>query len=72
MNAWIATRPLRNADAPETPFAMDEYELRAREDADRLELEAERFSAQVRRDIQRASNYVLAVVLFASRCSSAA
>jgi hypothetical protein len=66
VNAWIATRPLRNADAPPTPFAMPEYELEARGEAERLEAEAEDFSAQVRRNIQRASNYVLGVVLFAS------
>ena len=26
-DAWLATDPLTNADAPPTPFAMDEYEL---------------------------------------------
>jgi hypothetical protein len=66
VNAWIATRPLRSAGAPPTPFAMPEYELEARGEAERLEAEAEVFSAQVRRNIQRASNYVLGVVLFAS------
>jgi hypothetical protein len=33
---------------------------------DRLEAAAEVFSAQARRNVQRATNYVLAVVLFAS------
>jgi hypothetical protein len=66
VNAWIATRPLKNPDAPLTPFAMPEYKLAARADAERLNAEAEVFSAQVRRNIQRASNYVLGVVLFAS------
>jgi hypothetical protein len=66
VGAWVATRPLRNADAPPTPFAMPEYELAASAEAERLEAEAEVFSGQVRRNIQRASNYVLGVVLFAS------
>jgi hypothetical protein len=66
VDAWIATRPLKNPTAPPTPFAMPQYELQARAEADRLEAEAEVFAGQVRRNIQRASNYVLAVVLFAS------
>jgi hypothetical protein len=66
VNAWIATRPLKNPSAPPTPFAMPEYKLAAREQANRLEAQADVFSASVLRNIQRASNYVLAVVLFAS------
>ena len=65
VSAWLATRPLRNADAPLTPFAMPQYRLAARADAERLDAEAEVSAAEVRRDIQRASNYVLGVVLFA-------
>jgi hypothetical protein len=66
MDAWIATRPLRNPDAPLTPFAMPEYQLEARAEADRLETEAEAWSAKARTNIQRATNYVLGVVLFAA------
>ena len=66
VNAWVATRPLKNPNAPLTPFAMPQYKLKARADADRLDAEAETYAAQARRDIQRASNYVLGVVLFAS------
>ena len=66
MDAWIATRPLRNADAPLTPFAMPEYQVAAREEAQRLETEADALSAQARANVQRATNYVLAVVLFAT------
>src|SRR5688572_5075056 len=63
--AWRAARPLRNPDAPLTPFAMPEYRLAATATAERLDEEAEVLSAQVRRNIQRSSNYVLSVVLFA-------
>lgn len=65
VDAWIATRPLQNADAPLTPFAMPQYRLAAREEADRLEAEAEALSASARTNVQRATNYVLGVVLFA-------
>jgi hypothetical protein len=64
-NAWIATRPLQTAGAAPTPFARPEYKLASAAEAERLDAEAEVLAARVRRDIQRASNYVLAVVLFA-------
>jgi hypothetical protein len=64
-NAWIGTRPLENTDAAPTPFALPEYKLASAAEAARLDAQAEVLSATVRRDIQRASNYVLAVVLFA-------
>jgi hypothetical protein len=65
VDAWIATRPLVNSDAPPTPFAMPEYHLRAHADAQRLDAEAESWSAKARANVQRATNYVLCVVLFA-------
>jgi hypothetical protein len=63
--AWVATRPLKTPGAPPTPFAMPEYRLAAKAKAERLDREAEERRAEVRTDIQRSSNYVLAVVLFA-------
>jgi len=63
--AWIATKPLKTKGAPLTPFAMPQYRLAARVEAERLDQTAEELSAQVRRNIQRSSNYVLGVVLFA-------
>jgi hypothetical protein len=64
-DAWIATRPLESSGAAPTPFALPEYRLASAEEATRLDDRAEVLAATVRRDIQRASNYVLAVVLFA-------
>jgi hypothetical protein len=64
-DAWIGTKPFTNPGSPPTPFAMPEYRVAAAADAERLDAEAEESSATVRRNIQRASNYVLAVVLFA-------
>ncbi len=65
VDAWVVTRPRLNPDAPLTPFAMPEYKLAAEEEAKQLDAEAEVSSAIVRANIQRASNYVLGVVLFA-------
>jgi hypothetical protein len=66
VNAWIATRPLKTANAPLTPFVMPQYRLAATAEARRLDLEAELSAASVRRYVQRSTNYVLCVVLFAA------
>ena len=63
--AWVATRPLRNPRAPLSPFAMPEYKLEATAEAERLEQQAAASSHEVKRNIQRADDYLLAVVLFA-------
>ncbi len=65
-DAWAATRPRTNPDAPLTPFDLPEYRLAANTEAERLAATAEAHAADARRYIQRSSNYVLAVVLFAS------
>jgi hypothetical protein len=64
--AWIATKPIQNANAPLTPFAMPQYRLAARAEADDLNTKAEASALAALRDIQRSTNYVLCVVLFAS------
>jgi hypothetical protein len=63
--AWRATRPFTNPDAPPTPFAMPEYELVSKTEAEQLDAASEAGAAQVRLYIQRSSNYVLTVVLYA-------
>jgi hypothetical protein len=45
---------------------MPEYVVAATEEANQLEAEAEAFSAEARTNVQRATNYVLGVVLFAA------
>ncbi len=65
--AWIAKEPLDNsAAAPESPFAMRKYQVAARDEATSQNDEADEFAAQATVDIQRADNYVFAVVLFAA------
>ena len=66
VEAWIATRPLKNPDAPLTPFATPQYRLAARAESDRLETKAGAEAAVANRNVQRATNYVLGVVLFSS------
>jgi hypothetical protein len=63
--AWIATRPLKNPNAPATPFAMPQYRLAAAERANRLETRATAIAETARNNIVRADRYVLCVVLFA-------
>lgn len=66
VEAWVATRPLKNPDAPLTPFATPQYRLAARAESDRLETKAGAEAAVANRNVQRATNYVLGVVLFSS------
>jgi hypothetical protein len=63
-DAWLATDPLVDESAPRTPFAMPDYRVAEREEASRLDAEAELSSARVATNIQRSSNYVLSVVLY--------
>lgn len=65
-DAWLATKPLTSPNAPETPFAMPQYRLEATAEADRLEQQAGQGSDRAKDANERANNYMLAVVLFAS------
>jgi hypothetical protein len=63
--AWLGTKPFTNPTAPPTPFAMPQYRLQASDEAGRLEMGAAD-SERAKDANQRADNYMLAVVLFAS------
>jgi hypothetical protein len=63
-DAWIATDPFNNPDAPLTPFRIPEYQTESKADAERLDAEAAASAEMVQRNLQRSANYVLAVVLF--------
>ena len=65
VDAWIATMPLQNSDAPLTPFVMPEYVLAARQEAEQQDAITAAASAKVEPNLQRQANYVLCVVLFA-------
>ena len=64
-DAWVATKPRSNPDAPRSPFEMPQYRLAATAEADELEAQAAEFGLMVTRNIERADSYMLAVVLFA-------
>src|SRR4029450_2064357 len=60
--AWVGTDPSANPDAPATPFAMDEYQLEARNEAERLDREGVVSSEVVQGDLRGAAACVLEVV----------
>jgi hypothetical protein len=64
--AWVALEPLENPDAPETPFAMDDYVLAEDQQAVELAALADQRGQEARQANQRGDNYVLTTVLFAS------
>ncbi len=66
VDAWVATHPRINADAPATPFAMPEYTVSASVEAERLERQAEDQAGIARRANQRSDNYVLMTIVFAT------
>ncbi len=66
VDAWVATQPRVDPNAPRTPFVMPEYQLEAQDEADRLEQQAEAFAAEAREANQRSDNYVLMTIMFAT------
>jgi hypothetical protein len=65
VEAWVALRPLVNAEAPKTPFQMAEYRLASEAEAGQWQEQAEAKAAAARAANQRADNYVLLSVMFA-------
>ncbi|MFN2237480.1 MAG: hypothetical protein ACK2U1_24880 [Anaerolineales bacterium] len=66
VEAWLETEPLKNPDAPASPFDMVEYQSEAQEEADRLLVEVDRHLDQARQNDKYADRYVLLTVIFAS------
>lgn len=72
LNAWLATDPIGNPDAPSTPFSMVDdngapvYQNELEAEADRLTAVADQKAADARTANQNGDNYVLTMVLFAS------
>lgn len=65
-DAWLATEPFTNPDAPLTPFAMPEYRVSESVRSSELNAQAGHHSDDAESANQRADNYVLAVVMLAS------
>jgi hypothetical protein len=66
VDAWLATDPTSNPDAPKTPFDMDEYVVADSVRAIELSTEANAKGLEARDANQNGDNYVLTMVLFAS------
>ena len=66
VEAWLATDPTNNPDAPPTPFTMAEYVVEDLVLADELAAVADQKSLEAREANQNGDNYVLTMVLFAS------
>ncbi|MGE5273370.1 MAG: hypothetical protein ACM3QU_06295 [Verrucomicrobiota bacterium] len=65
-DAWLATRPATNPNAPLTPFAMPQYVVAEAVKAEQLNREAGVHAAAADQANKKANDYVLAVVLFAA------
>ena len=66
VDAWLATDPISNAEAPKTPFTMSEYVVAERVRALELSALADEKALAARTANQNGDNYVLTMVLFAS------
>ena len=66
VNAWLATQPLKNPDAPPSPFAMKEYSLSTLQQSDQMNQLALQKLNEAKAANTRADDYVLLTVLFAS------
>lgn len=66
VEAWLATDPRGDPEAPPSPFAMPEYQLAAEQDAAELDREADGHAADARSANQRSDNYVLMTIMFAT------
>jgi protein-S-isoprenylcysteine O-methyltransferase Ste14 len=64
-DAWMAQAP-PGKYPPGTPFELPEYQPKARQQANRLNAEAEEFAATAREANQRSDNFVLVAVVMAS------
>jgi hypothetical protein len=63
--AWRATDPLNNPQAPASPFQMPEYQLADRQLANQLDAEADELFDKGGRANERGDDYVLTTVILA-------
>jgi hypothetical protein len=65
-NAWLESHPLANPNAPPTPFALPNYDLKERRQADELERQAQEKFAGGEDANERGDRFVLATVVLAN------
>lgn len=66
VDAWIATKPLSNPNAPLSPFAMKQYRLASDETFVSLSRRADNWVDRAVRANETSSRYLFVTVLFAS------
>lgn len=64
--AWQETEPFTNADAPQSPFDMPEYQVPEAAEADELDAKADELFSTALDYNQRGDNYTLLAVAFAT------
>ena len=62
---WIASHPLKSADAAPTPFGLPEYRLTQDDDATRLEIAADSLANEASNSAHARDSYVLVAVILA-------
>lgn len=65
VEAWLATKPLENPDAPPHPFLMPEYRKAYSEEAERLAVEQTIKLQEATQANRNSDNYVLLTVMYA-------
>ena len=65
-DAWLATDPKSNPDAPKSPFSMPEYTVSFAQEAERLEQEASKTFEEGNAANQVSDDYILNTVILAS------
>ncbi|HKT46243.1 MAG TPA: hypothetical protein VJP87_01845 [Candidatus Acidoferrales bacterium] len=66
LDAWIATKPLRNPNAPTSPFVMPQYKLRSDQQAKEQDRLAAEMHKQARQANLTSDTYTLLVLLYTS------
>jgi hypothetical protein len=64
--AWLATEPVNNPEAPSSPFVLPEYRLGATQKAESLEQEASDTFQEGREANQQSDDYILNAVILAT------
>ncbi|WP_141013709.1 hypothetical protein [Nocardioides sambongensis] len=63
---WLESKPLKNPDAPSTPFEMEEYAIPELADSAAADARADSKYAEALRNNQRGDNYTVLTVAFAT------
>lgn len=66
IDAWLATKPFQNPQAPPHPFVMDEYSLEQEQEAKRLNEESAQKFEDAKQANENSDRYIMLTVLFAS------